>query len=384
MKSLNVSSPHNRPLVQVVGNGRPGGGATAVLTLSRMLAASGCDVVVVSEQGSYVVEQAAAAGLQAHGLDFSSRLNTLRLAMALSRCFEALRPAVVHAHGARAGLPAVIASRWARAQPASKLVYTVHGFAYPSKPAGLLHLGRAAEALCMSAADCTNFVSDGDRLIAERDGLLRRARAHRTIKNAVPVDATLASAPKEFDLGFLGRIDEQKNPLLLVDILVAMRPLKPRLSIIGGGPLEHRLRARIAEEGLGDQVVLHGEQTRSDALRLASSCRVLVLPSVWEGHPIALVEAMHMGIPVVASDISGSNEIVVEGETGYLVPARNAGAYASALARLLGNAGALEVMKRNASARAREYSPERMLREHVQLYGMQESAAVSATVGAMP
>lgn len=371
-------------IVQVIADGRPGGGTTAVLTLSQLLARRGCDVVLISQEGSYLVEQARACGLRAHGLDFASRLNTLKIAMQLSRHFDELKPAVVHAHGARAGLPVALVARLrAGAQP-KRLVYTVHGFHYLRKPPGLYQLARAAEALCIAQADCTNFVSDGDRLIAEREGLLKRARAHGTIKNAVPVDHGLGASPKVHDIGFLGRLCYQKNPLLLLDILKAMRPLRPTLSVIGGGPLEAALRTRIREEGLGEQVLLQGERSRTEALRLASSCRVLVLPSRWEGHPIALIEAMHLGLPVVASAVSGSNEIVADGETGYLVPAQDAGAYALALARLLEDGQARQAMERNARRRsAREYSPERMVAAHMELYGVSSGAAASVAVPVM-
>jgi glycosyltransferase involved in cell wall biosynthesis len=358
-------------IVQLVADGRPGGGTTAVLTLSRLLAARGCDVVVIGQQHSYLLKEASQAGLRTRGMDFSSRRNTLHAAMKLRGHFYELSPSVIHAHGARAGLPAVIAAgrRDSKARR-GRLVYTVHGFHYLAKPPLMYALARAAEALCIARADCTNFVSDGDCAIAQSHGLLRRSRAHATIKNAVLVDGALASAPKLCDIGFLGRLTGQKNPLILVDVLKAMRPLKPTLSIIGGGPLAAELRARVMEAGLSGQIVMHGERGRAEALRIASSCRVLLLPSRWEGHPIALIEAMHLGLPAVASDVPGSNEIVVHGETGYLVPAQDVEGYAACLARLLGDAQTMDRMKRDARRRALEYSPERMVSAHMRLYGL--------------
>jgi glycosyltransferase involved in cell wall biosynthesis len=252
-----------------------------------------------------------------------------------------------------------------------RLVYTVHGFHYLAKPPGAFHLGRAAEAFCMRQADCTNFVSDGDRGIAQVHGLLGKARSHRTIKNAVTVEPGLGNAPKRHDIGFLGRLTYQKNPLVLVDILQALRPLKPTLCVIGGGVLEAELAARVAAAGLAGQVTITGEQGRADALRLAATCRTLLLPSRWEGHPIALIEAMHLGLPVVASDVAGNNEIVIPGETGFLAPLDDAGAYAAHLARLLGDPGLARQFSANALQRvARDYSTSKMVGEHMAMYGL--------------
>lgn len=367
--------------MQVVGDGRPGGGTTAVLTLSRLLSERGCNVMVVSQQGSYLLEQARISGFKAQGLDFSSRLNTLNLAVKLSRLFGSVRPAVVHAHGARAGLPVALAARSGNERLPIRLVYTVHGFHYLNKPPGLYQLARSAEAFCIKQADCVTFVSGGDCQIARRAGLLKRARAYRTIRNAVMVDSRLASSPKIFDIGFLGRLVPQKNPLLLVDILKAMRPLNATLSIIGGGPLEAKLRSRIEQEGLGGQVVMHGECSRADALRLASSCRVLVLPSLWEGHPIVLLEAMHLGIPVVASAVSGSDEIISHDENGYLVPVHDAAGYADALARLLIDDGKRQAISRKARRFiAMDYSPEQMVSAHMDVYEVCSSEPISNPV----
>ena len=367
-------------IVQVVADGRPGGGTTAVLTLSRRLAEQGHEVVVVCQQDSYLCDEAAKAGLGVRGIDFSRRLNSLGTAAKLRRHLGQIEPDVVHAHGARAGLPTVLAAKWSGARK-PRIAYTVHGFHFLAKPAGLFHLARAAEWMCIALADRTNFVSDGDRRIAREQGLLKHSRGQTTIKNAVEVGDNFEGCPKRHDIAFVGRLAFQKNPLLLIDILKTLRPLKPTLLVIGGGPLEAEFRARIAQEGLGDQVVLHGECARADALRLAAACRMLLLPSRWEGHPITLIEAAHLGLPVVASQISGNDEIVKEGRTGFLVPASDPAAYARRIAELLAD-GPLRSRLAEAArvAAARDFSPQRMVAEHLELYGVARDPAPPASV----
>ncbi len=212
------------------------------------------------------------------------------------------------------------------------------------------------------------LVSDADYAVAKRLHLLRLSRAQSVIKNAVSVNGQMA-IDKQYDIGFVGRLHFQKNPLILVDILKAMRPARPSLCVIGGGDLAEELETRLVQEGLREQVHLTGECDRTRALHLLSACRLMVLPSRWEGHPIALIEAMLLGIPAVASDISGNNEIVVDGQTGYLVPPTDVNGYADRLLELLEDDSLRARMEVDARAiAARDYSLDRMVTAYRAIY----------------
>jgi glycosyltransferase involved in cell wall biosynthesis len=353
-------------IVQILGDGRPGGGTTAVLDLSRLLTARGEEIVILTQADSYLVAQAARYGVSTIGIDFSRRRRALPAAMEIRRHLRRLQPTTVHAHGLRAALPTALLSRGS----ARRLVYTVHGFSFPLKPPAVRQLTLGSEALCMARADCTIFVSYGDLSLARRFHLLAMSREHRIIRNAILMESGIAPGSKRYDIGFLGRLHPQKRPLMLVDILVAMRPLRPTLCVVGGGALEPLLRARIEAEGLGDQVALCGELDRGEGLRMISACDVLLLPSRSEGHPITLIEAMHLGLPAVASDVPGSNEIIVDGETGYLVPAHEVAAYAERLTRLLADASLRRRMADNARRRVLldEYSADQSVAAHLAVY----------------
>lgn len=113
-----------------------------------------------------------------------------------------------------------------------------------------------------------------------------------------------------------------------------------RCHLVGSGPLESDLRARIARAGLQETVVLHGPLAREDVLARMRAAHVLVLPSVLdregrrEGIPVTLMEAMSCGLPVVASRISGIPELVEHERSGLLVPPGDARGLADALERL--------------------------------------------------
>lgn len=352
-------------IVHILGEGRPGGGTTIVLSLSRVLAENGHHVTVIAQSGSPLIGKAAAEGFDVREIDFSRRSFAVFTARELARHLRQMSPAVVHAHGARAGFPTALGFR----QRSAKFIYSVQGFHFRHKPQPLQTLAWGAEAFCMARANCTVLVSQGDRRIAEQSGLLKFAQAWRVINNAVAVDPGLRQTPKAYDIGFLGRLHYQKNPLILVDILEALRPLKASLCVIGGGDLAEELRERLATRNLLHQVELKGELGSADALRVLAACRVLLLPSRWEGHPFVVMEAMHLGLPVVASDIPGTNEIVVDQETGFLVHGSDAAAYAERIAQLLESPELAERMGHHGHERAaKACSVEVMARAHLELY----------------
>lgn len=356
------------PILQVVGNGDPGGGTTAVLTLATMLRAAGEPVAVVSQRGSYLLHMAEQAGVPAFGLDFTPRHRAMGAFAQIARLARQQGARLVHAHGGRAGLPVALAASLG-ALPGVPMVYTVHGFHFLAKEFPGFQLGRLAERLCIATAARTIFVSEGDRRIAATQRLLPHADRSAVIPNAVTGDEMPEVDGPDCDIAFVGRLTEQKNPLLLAEILRALRPLKPTLRVIGGGPLEAALIAALQAAGVREQVELCGLVPRPRALELMARCRMLVLPSRWEGHPITLIEAMHLGLPVVASRISGSDEIVRPGRNGFLVEATDPLDYANALRMLLQDEARRRSMARAAQDDAdTRFSAATMLGAHRKLY----------------
>jgi len=108
-----------------------------------------------------------------------------------------------------------------------------------------------------------------------------------------------------------------------------------RLVIVGYGPLRAELEALSRAVGVADTVIFAGYQ--SDAVGHIAFCDIFVLPSLWEGTPVALMEAMALGKPVVASDVGGVSEIVDHFHTGFLVPPEDAVWISEAVLTLLSN-----------------------------------------------
>jgi glycosyltransferase involved in cell wall biosynthesis len=139
---------------------------------------------------------------------------------------------------------------------------------------------------------------------------------------------------------------------VLLDAFARLRSDHPevRLWLAGEGPLRQSIEARIEALGLASSVVLMG--LRSDIPDLLAESDIFVLPSLWEGMPGSLLEAMASRLPVVASAVGGVPELVVSGETGYLVPARDPVRLAEALERLVVRPDLRQSMGRRALERA--------------------------------
>jgi glycosyltransferase involved in cell wall biosynthesis len=144
----------------------------------------------------------------------------------------------------------------------------------------------------------------------------------------------------------VGRLVEKKGYPYLIDAcrLLIDRGYDVRLRIVGAGEMKDALRRHIAEVGLDERVELLGARSQDEVIELYRTATVFTLPCVVldngdrDGIPNVLVEAMRVGLPVISTAVSGIPELVVDEETGLLVPPRDAQALASALGRLLDDA----------------------------------------------
>jgi glycosyltransferase involved in cell wall biosynthesis len=166
----------------------------------------------------------------------------------------------------------------------------------------------------------------------------------------------------------VGRLIAQKDHATLLRAFAGVRDRHPlaRLAILGSGPLEVETRAHVGALGLDDAVTLPGRLEIRSWLERAD---VFVHSSRWEGFGIVLLEAMLAALPIVATRVSAVPEVVVDGETGLLVEAGDADAFAVALDRLLGEPELAHRLGEGGLARARaEFSVARMAERTLAVY----------------
>jgi glycosyltransferase involved in cell wall biosynthesis len=266
---------------------------------------------------------------------------------------------VVHTHSAKAGAVGRLAARRAGARA---IVHSFHGFPFHEfQPAVVRRSLLAAERGLSRITDY--FLADGTMVAAEAVRL--RLAASGTIRAiASPVDDGIAAATAETRrrarmllglpedatvVGTAARLSHQKAPLDMVRALARLGRPDVTVVWIGDGELRSRTEREICRSGLGSRFLLLGE--RSDVPALLPAFDVFALPSLYEGLPCALVEAMTCGIPVVATAVNSVPEIVIAGRTGLLARPADPSSMADALRSMLDHPAAAAEMA--AAARSR-------------------------------
>jgi len=152
----------------------------------------------------------------------------------------------------------------------------------------------------------------------------------------------------------VGRLVYQKGHEFLISAMTSVLTMFPRAKVVicGDGNLHKALEAQIARLRLVESVLLLGNRTDID--RFLSSANIFVLPSRWEGLPVSLLEAMGMGLPVIATRVEGVEEVVQDGVQGLLVPPEDSAALAAALGELIGQPELRQTMALAARKRIEE------------------------------
>lgn len=162
-----------------------------------------------------------------------------------------------------------------------------------------------------------------------------------SIAPPAPRPAATTRRDGRFRILFVGRLVERKGlPGLVAAVQGLPATLGARLDIVGDGPERARLEALIRERGLSERAVVRGRVSPAELSEAYASADVLALPSVLdsrsdtEGLGVVLLEAMSYGVPVIGSQVGGIPDIIVDGETGLLVPPGDTAALMAGLRRL--------------------------------------------------
>jgi glycosyltransferase involved in cell wall biosynthesis len=301
----------------------------------------------------------------------------------LRRLFRELRPDLVHTHNPKPGVYGRLA---ARATRVSAVVNTVHGlYALPedrwAKRALVYSLERIAAAcsdaeLVQNPEDVETLARIGvarsklhllgngidlDRFDPEKVDDVRRADVRREM--GVDADAVVC--------GVVGRLVWEKGYREVFDAAARLRTLAPAVRVVVVGPSDLDKHDGLREADLAEArehgVVFLG--LRSDMEAVYAAMDVYVLASYREGFPRSAMEAAAMGLPVVATDVRGCRQVVDDGQTGRLVPVRDAEAIAGAVAALAGDAGLRSTMGRAGLDKARrEFDQRRVITLTLDVY----------------
>jgi glycosyltransferase involved in cell wall biosynthesis len=200
-----------------------------------------------------------------------------------------------------------------------------------------------------------------------------------TIQNGIDISPYLAAMPiarselgwsnNDVVVGCVARLEPEKGVAILLEAfsLVLKHQPNAKLLIAGDGGERERLRSTSGRLGLNGSVHFLG--TRSDIPEVLATCNVVALPSIHEGLPMALLEAMAAGKAVVATRVGAIPDVVRDGRSGLLVPPGNVTSFAQALSFLIGDQNKRQEMGVEAHKVVKEsYSFNRMIESYEALY----------------
>lgn len=359
------------------------GGAqqNTIYTCSK-LDSSRFDVTLIAGKGGYLDEEA--RRLLGARVIFVPQLvreirpvGDVRAFLALTRLFRSRHPDIVHTHSSKAG---VLGRAAARAAGITSVVHSVHGFPFNDYQSWPVRQGYLlAEKLAARWTD--RFIAVSRRNAEQGVALgIFDADSVRMIRSGFDIEA-FAHAPRLAEkrseigvpagvplVGTVACLKPQKAPLDFVDVCarVAHSKRDAHFIMVGDGVLRAAVESRVRAAKLTDRFHLLG--WREDVAEILSQLSIFVLTSKWEGLPRAVLQARAARLPVVATAVDGTVEVIEDGVNGYLCPVGDIAALAARVTELLSDPVRTRAMGARAREGLHEFDQEGMVREQEKLY----------------
>lgn len=342
-------------VLETIRQGKIGGGESHVLDLVASLDKSIFEPIVLSFTDGPMITALQQLNVPAFVIN-SEKAFDISVWKKVKKFITEQRIDIVHVHGTRANTNVL----WAARNLGLPVVYTVHGWSFHD---GLHPLSKrlriAAEKFITRKTQVNICVSESNRQtgikafngfnsIVVRNGV----NLQKFNPDAVYPDLRAAyNIPADKMLiCYIARMTYQKDPVSMVRAFATALKRVPHLQLlmIGDGELKTAAMNAATELKVDKQVIFDG--FRQDVPAVLQAADIYCLPSLWEGFPIGVLEAMAMGKAVIASDVDGTKEAILDGENGLLVPAGNPDGLADAIVKLATNHALRLQLQQNAKA----------------------------------
>lgn len=314
-----------------------GGGQKHLLSLAQHIDKSRFSVEVVCEEKGFLVDELVKINIPVHPIQISNR-PSLKSFFALRKIISKVNPSIIHSHGGTAGFYSRTCSI---ANSKVGIVHTYHGIHYLNfKKSFSKYLFRFIDRALLPFTDFTICVAQNDFDLGLKNGIVKKEKSV-IIKNGIDVNqfASANDLPvhdnKSIIVGSVGRLHLQKGYEYLIKSAEKILENNPnvRFVIAGDGELKNELNELAKSVGVENVFTFLGNQ--NDIASVIKQFDVFVLPSLWEGLPLVLLEAMAAKKPIVATNVNGISEIIESDKTGILVPPHDSDKLADGIIKMI-------------------------------------------------
>jgi glycosyltransferase involved in cell wall biosynthesis len=341
-------------ILHLIETGGPGGAEQMLLRLADEYGRRGVSQMVCLRKEGWLAEEVRRRGLHLV-VKSLGRLPDLHWLSELRKLAQEFGVTAIHSHEFAMNVRGAILAKWLKIPS----VVTVHGKNYYgdkwSRRLAYRGISRLTNVIAVSK-DIRNYLIDvvgiaSLRVVVIPNGVDTKHFCFNAEKRNT-IRARFDVLDDQLLIGAVGSYYPVKGHRFLIDAMQTLVTIEPdvKLVIAGQGTLSEELKRQVNEMKLTENVQIVGYI--EDTPGLLSALDIFVMPSLSEGHPLALLEAAVNGRCIVATHVGGIPEIIVDGESGLLVPPGNAGVLADALGGLLVEPETRQLLAKNAEAMA--------------------------------
>jgi glycosyltransferase involved in cell wall biosynthesis len=311
-------------VLECIRQGQIGGGESHLLSLVENLDKTKYEPVVLSFTDGPMIERLKQMNIPVHVIHTTKPFD-IRKWKTVKAFIREQNVELIHAHGTRANSNIL----WAAKSLGIPVIYTVHGWSFhPDQKAFVRNIRIMGEKYLTSRSDLNisvsasnqqsgkNYIPSFNSVVINNGIDLQKFNPDKTYKN---IRAELGIAEDVLLVLFIARFTLHKQPLSLIKAFAEALPQNPKMHLlmVGDGDQKEEAIKLIDDLGMKNNVTL--ERFRQDVPDVLASADIFVLPSLWEGLPIGLLEAMAMRKAIIASNVDGTSEIIRHDQNGLLI-----------------------------------------------------------------
>jgi glycosyltransferase involved in cell wall biosynthesis len=328
-------------VLETIRQGKIGGGESHVLDLVEEMDKSLYEPVVLSFTEGPMIDRLQSMGITTYVIPTEQPFDISKWGL-VKQILEQENISLVHAHGTRANSNVY----WAAKRLGLPLIYTVHGWSFhPDQDPFTRYARIAGERYLSQQANVTICVSDNNLQDATKEFHLPNAavikygidlKKFNTANSFKDIRKEFGIKPSTVLVGYIARITTQKDPFTFIRAIAGIpASMDIKFLVVGDGDLKPAMIQLAKELRVSSRIIF--SEFRQDIPDILNAIDIYCLPSLWEGLPIGLLEAMAMKKAIVATAVDGTKEVIHHQQNGLLVPPYEYKKLASALVQLAAN-----------------------------------------------